>query len=281
MHQNYDKYCFIRCYQSYYKSTEYLQLIFKQAIKRITPKIYRHKELNDIYFTHAAISIGLSDKFIGLNPNLKGKNVRVECLSNPLEKDDAKTKDYDKSVYYVLAYKLTDLEYELLTNILTDAVNNQNFIYDFGNLFKIAFQRAKEEIGRFFNFFKKDENKTKNKSNTVPSDGLFLENTYANMLVCSSFVAYLLNKVSKDFQSYLKNNKSSILYFSPNDIANIPGTFVLFGGKWKDYNKDLIQFLKSPSNHKEFFEYSNIRVKFKKKSLENLNVSSDRNAENK
>ena len=281
MHQNYDKYCFIRCYQSYYKSTEYLQLIFKQAIKRITPRIHKHKELNDIYFTHVAINIGLSDKFIGLNPNLKGKNVRVESLTNPLDKNDVKTKYYGKSIYYVLAYKLTDLEYDLLTNLLTDAVNNQNYIYDFRNLFRIALQRAKEEIGRFFNLFKKDKNKTNNKTIVESSNGLFLENEYANMLVCSSFVAYLLSKTSEDFQSYLKNNRSSIYNFSPNDVANIQGTFILFGGNWKDYNKDLIQFLKSSSNYKEFFKYSNIGVKFKKKSLENIDVSSDINAENK
>ena len=224
-------YCFIRLYQTAYKSIFSIGGMVKEVNKIVTKEA-----LNGKKYTHSAINYQLNDNFIGLNIRAGENNdIKIESLRTMANEEDS-FQDKSNSKFDMYYIKLTKKEYDSLKKTLSGIKLDNNFKYDYLRLLTIAGENIVNKIKRFL-FSKEDSN------------SVLLEDI---QLVCSTFVSYILNKVSSRFEKYFNKTKTSIKSYTPNDLTYLPTMTYMYGGYWKEYASKTREYLK---DHPEFDKY--------------------------
>lgn len=225
-------YCFIRLYQTEYKKA----LTTGSLLARIN-KIISDPAKNRKKYTHAAMNYQLNDNFVGLNLGVKGMNdIRVETLRT-MATDPYHPQDRDKSRFDMFCCKLTKNEYlELKKQLMKIKISNK-ISYDFMDLLYLSKDIIVEKIKRKLGLSKESAS-AQDLSQTEMA------------LICSTFVAWILSKVSKKYEKYFSNK--NIYKISPNDLTYMPGIKYIYGGYWKEYSMLTRKFVEEHEEFKKF-----------------------------
>ena len=226
-------YCFIRLYQTEYKSVFSIGGLTKEVNSAVT-----RAAQNGLRYTHAAMNYQLNDNFIGMNfSENKNNDIVIEHLRTM-----DKGKPYqDKSIsrFDVFYIKLTKEEYIALKKKLISVKTDSKFKYDYLRLLMLVGDQLYNRIKRFL-FSAESEEVTEH----VDIKDI--------MLVCSTFVSYILSNVSKRFDDFFKKSKYSLHSYTPNELTYLPGITHMYGGYWKEYASKTREYLR---DHPEFEEY--------------------------
>ena len=225
-------YCFIRLYQTEYKKVFTTGSMLARINKLISDPAKNRKK-----YTHAAMNYQLNDNFIGLNLGVNGMNdIRVETLRT-MATDPNHPQDRNRSRFDMFCVKLNKEEYlELKKQLMKIKISNK-ISYDFMDLIWISKDIMVEKIKRKLGLSKESKN-TDDLSQTEMA------------LVCSTFVAWVLSKVSKKYEKYFSNK--NIYKISPNDLTYMPGVKYMYGGYWKEYSMLTRKFVEEHEEFKKF-----------------------------
>lgn len=224
-------YCFIRLYQ-----TEYRTMLAPGAVLAKVNKLITIKSKNNKQYTHAAINYQLNDNFVGINMSLSGDDVRIENLRT-MDNEKNAPQDRKTSTFDVFYLKLTKEEYDLLKSTLIKVKINKNIKYNFLHLLVVSKDSILKKIGTFFS--------TSKESNDV----IDINNM---AVICSTFVAWVLSKISRKYNEYFRMNDIDIYSVTPNDLTYLPGAVYMYGGYWKEYATLTRKYI---AEHKEFEQF--------------------------
>lgn len=230
------EYCFIRLYATKYKGVTLSQFV------RIGNDLFTAKSKKGERYTHAALNYKLNDNFVGLNLDDDPNDVKIENLrTTAVEAGDVK--DRKTSTFAVYSLRLTEKEWKLLKVNLNKIKTDNNFKYDMKQLVNTAFRSTKNRIK---NVILGHEN-----FNEVEEDIVDLTKS-KKALVCSSFVAYVLQQISHSIKNWMLKHKKSVHDFSPNALTYLPGCKYMYGGFWTEYAKKTKEYVEK---HPEFKKY--------------------------
>lgn len=224
-------YCFIRLYQ-----TEYKRFLTTGNILATVNKFISNPGKNKKKYTHAALNYQLNDNFVGLNMGGGQEDIRVETLRTMATAPNH-PQDRDNSKFDMFCLRLTSEEYADLKRNLIKIKYNNNIVYDFKDLIFMSKDLILEKI--------------KNKLSIGKEEKEDLSTTQM-ALVCSTFVAWILSKVSKKYATYFQMQNKSIYHITPNDLTYMPGMKYMYGGGWKEYSTLTRKYV---NEHPEFKEY--------------------------
>lgn len=198
---------------------------------------------NNKKYTHSAINYQLNDNFIGLNFRTNENNdVKIETLRT-MANDENSDQDKKNSKFDIYCLELENNEYDLLKKNLSNIKVMNKFTYDYKALISIS----KDII------LQKLKNKLFNSNESATPLTVDLSQSEKS-LICSTFVAYILSKISNKYSSYF-NIENKILYtVTPNDLTFIPGITYLYGGYWKEYATKTREFVNSHPEMKRYFK---------------------------
>jgi len=220
-------YVFIRNVSAKYKNPLALTNLLDKGIKLVDEKT------KDGFFNHSTISYSLKDGFVGLTLDSNIHKAKHEYLTDISKNRYTSTVDDTKAKYVVYVLEVTKSEYDKVKRMLDYSLRSVKLDYSIITNFFIGLKLIGNKLGF---------NKHSTESN----------NFERYKLVCSTFVAYILVKCVSSIKS--KFSKKDIFMMSPNEIVNsIPGLKHMFGGIWKDYNKDLSKYI---SRHPELSKFT-------------------------
>lgn len=224
-------YCFIRLYQ-----TEYKKMLTPGNILATVNKAISDPGKNKKKYTHAALNYQLNDNFVGLNMGGGQEDIRVETLRTMATATDH-PQDRENSRFDMFYLKLKKEEYESLKKNLVKIKYSNTIAYDFKTLL----------------FMSKDLilDKIKNKLRLSKEDAEDLSTNQIS-LVCSTFVAWVLSKVSDKYAKYFQMQDKDLYRVTPNDLTYMPGMKYMYGGKWKEYSTLTRKYV---TEHPEFKDY--------------------------
>lgn len=231
------EYCFIRLY-----STKYKGLCFSDLL-RIGNELFTSKSKQGKRYTHAALNYKLNDNFVGLNIDDNPNDVKVENLRTTATIDAGDPKDRKNSTFDIFSLRLTESEYKLLKVNLNKVKTDNQFKYSIKKLINTAFRSGKVKVKRAVlghEGYQDDE-----------EDIIDLTKS-KKALVCSSFVAYVLQSVSPSIKNYMEKHKKTVHDFSPNALTYLPGCKYMYGGYWTEYGKKTKEYV---DKHPEFKKY--------------------------
>ena len=225
-------YIFFRLYNSFYKP---VQLVVRAPLKIAINTLIKAGKETGIHYTHAAINYTLNDNFIGLSNDGEYK-VKHEEIDNPKPENSTFIKNVfpSQSIYTVIAIPVTAEEYNKIKLNLTIAINDKNIKYNTLYLFSIL----KAHLTNNKVISSEDTNIWKNL--TTENKSIF---SNEHEFVCSTFVAYILLKCSKRFETFFKKRDILTKYFTPSDLTRLPTAKLLYTGKWSNYKDDTRKYI--------------------------------------
>ena len=237
------RYVFFRLYNPSYTNPLYVANLLKIGI-RIT-------EVTDMNASHASINFSLEDNFWGLTLNDNQQLAQESCT-------DITTNEYmqkcnpDLSEQTTYAMRVSKEEFENLKNSLEEYTSSNEVRYETLRNFKMtAFQiRRKFFTSKEKQLFGNLEYKNDCEKDRLEFDPQYTENNF----VCSTFVAYLLNKNVAHVNQYFNEHNINYRYVNVTDLPSIPGMTKLFFSNWTNYTQAAQVFV---NQNEEFNEYLN------------------------
>ena len=230
------EYCFIRLY-----STRYKGLCFSDLL-RIGNELLTEASKSGKRYTHAAMNYKLNDNFVGLNIDDNPNDVKVENLRTTATIDAGDPKDRKNSTFDVFYLRLTESEYKLLKVNLNKIKTDNKFKYDIKKLISVAFRTSRQKLKKAVLGHESDDS----------NDDIVDLTKSKKALVCSSFVAYVLQQTSDSIKDWMEKYKKTVHDFSPNALTYLPGCKHMYGGYWPEYGKKTKEYVEK---HPEFKKY--------------------------
>ena len=219
------KYIFIRLYNPDYTDPFYIANLLQIGI-------YMTNIYPQLVVSHASINFSLEDNFWGLTLTGRPQFSREACsdISDNKYMNKCDPRDSQQLTY---AIKVTEEEYYNAKAFVEEYARQEEIKYNTS----INFQFAGFNIKRKF-FTPKDHQlfgSIKYDSSTR-EDRLEFDPSYTeNNFVCSTFIAYVLNKNVASVNQYFNEQNINYRYVNVNDIPYIPGIVHLFSSTWDHY----------------------------------------------
>ena len=235
------KYIFIRLYNPIYKNPFYIANLLKGGIK-IT-------QIDDIEVSHASINFSLDDEFYGLALR-KGKQLAKESCTDSEADEYMEKCRADESEQITYAIRVSEEEFNNTKKFIEEYAELDEITYDtFINFKMAAFSikrkfltaKAKRQFGNIEYKKTKDEDRKE-----------FDPHYVVNNFVCSTFIAYALNKNIASVNQWFNEHLVNYRYVNVGDLPNIPGVQKLFFSTWEDYLDTAETFVE---NNPEFKQY--------------------------
>lgn len=241
--EKYQKYVFIRLYSANYKTS-----LHSIALNILKMGISIKKKASDgKVYTHAAIGTTLNDEFYGLTTG-GSKALKIEKCINNNPKQCPHMSDYDtsKSHFSVFAIPISDKDYETLKEVLKASSESNKMAYSIASTFKIG-AHIKDEASKNIKTSEEYLVSTKKIDNIVKK----LEN---ESIVCSTFIASVLEKSVPKLRSHFASNKINVHYITPNGLTRLPGIKKIIDFQiFDDYNKSVEKLIESDQKFKYFY----------------------------
>jgi len=236
------KYIFIRLYNPDYINPFYIAnlLQFGINITNVYPQIV---------VSHASFNFDLSDNYWGLTQTGRPQLDRESCLDTAaneyMEKCDPAT-----SQQITYAIRVNEEEYKNAQEFVEEYAEQEEIRYKTSLNFKLAAFNIRRK------FFTPKEKQLFGSINYEPStreERLEFDPAYTeNDFVCSTFLAYVLNKNVASVNQYFNENQINYRYVNVSDIPKIPGIVKLFSTTWDSYMEGAKAFV---TKYPEFSEY--------------------------
>ena len=232
-----DAYIFIRLYNPVYKNpfrpSAFLQFCLATTAVTDGPSATA---------SHASIGLSLEDSFFSLTL-VKTPNVKVEHCTDISGNAYMNSCNPHRSTQQTYALKVTPEEYEHIRLMLTDTAA---YSYDAFQNFRIA----PYSIERRF-FTPKDQRGLADFYRAQKAHKLAAESD--ENVVCSSFVAHILDESVPKIHQFFAENNIDWRYLTVADLAELPGLQLLFTSTWDDYTATALSFA---MEHPDFALYN-------------------------
>ncbi len=236
------KYIFIRLYNPDYTDPFYIANILQIGIN-IT-NIYPQ-----LVLSHASLNFSLDDNFWGLTQTGRPQFSRESCI-NITDNEYMNKCDPQDSQQITYAIKVTEEEYNNAKTFVEEYAKAEEIKYKTSLNFKLAgfsirrkFFTPKEQ-----QLFGNIDYESSNREERLEFDPNYTENNF----VCSTFLAYVLNKNVASVNQYFNEQNINYRYINVNDIPYIPGVVQLFSSTWDHYLEAAHLFIEE---YPEFSEY--------------------------
>lgn len=222
-----DEFIFIRLYLPFYDNKLSGVNFLKQIITAI--------DSNPESASHSSISSRLDDSYYGLTLYTK-QDLKLEACTN------IKTNAYMKrcnpytSVQTTLALKVSAEEYNAVQNLLEKDYAAGDIVYKIsknltagGALIKRKHQKGDKKL-----------------LGGIPTKRGYIDsNIEQKNFVCSTYLAYILQKCVRQIDDFFKERQVSYETVGPTDFFYMPGMKILFTSNWVDYEIAAEEFVRT------------------------------------
>lgn len=238
------EYFFIRLYNAKYKNPLYIANILQFGIQAT--------EVNDISVSHAAFNFSLNDDFWGLSLNGGNDNLAQETCTDTSTNGYMSNVDPDKAEQITYAIRLSKEEYTNLKNFLDEYIKKSEIRYDpFINFSIAGFSiRRKFFTPRNMQLFGNITYLNEPKKDRQEFDPEYTKNDF----VCSTFIAYALNKNVASINQYFNEHNINYRFVNVSDIPEIPGVVKLFNSTWSEYLNSANAFVEENPEFKKYLK---------------------------
>ncbi len=228
------KFLFMRLYLPNYDN--------KASSVNILKKLITVVNVNPEEISHSSIGFSLDDDFYGLTL-YSTSDLKRESCEKPETNLYMKLCNPYTSVQTTMAIKVTDEEYEAALELLKKDYAEQKVKYwpsknlpvGIDCLKRKKLPRSKGRLGG------RDL-----KKGYIPSDK---KETH---FVCSTYLAYVLQKCVKNVDDYFKERNIGYDKLGPSDLLYIPGFKILFCSTWIDYKIAAAEFVQAEPLFSEY-----------------------------
>ena len=237
------RYIFLRFYNPNYNNPLYIANLLQGGIKLA--------EVSDMTLSHIAINFSLEDDFYGLTSGGYFQLAQESC-EHPEENKYMRHSNPDLSEQLTFALKVPQSEYESLQQTVEQYAQSHKVKYRVSKVFKIALFSLKRR------YLTRKENRQigalqypkSTLSEKKESDPAYMENKF----LCSTFIAYILQKNISSVQQFFEENNINYRYMTVTDLLKIPDLQLLFYSTWTNYPLAADAFVLSNPEFQTYFQ---------------------------
>lgn len=221
------KYIFMRLYYPEYDNKASTVNMLKKMIIMADP--------NPELASHSSISFDLEDEYYGLTLYSR-KDLKMESCENPEDNLYMKLCNPYRSAQTTLAIEVTGEEYEAAKKMLEKDFAEQ----------KVKYWATKNVVVGLEGFKRKRLPRSKSVlGGRKLKKGYIDSNKKQNHFVCSTYLAYVLQRCVKKVDDFFRERNIAYDKVSPTDLYYIPGFKILFSSTWVDYKIAAQEFVRS------------------------------------
>ncbi len=238
------KYVFFRLYNPVYTNPFYIANLLKFGIKAT--------QISELQVSHASINFSLDDNFWGLALNSPQNCLSQEtCTDISTNEFMSRCNPYE-SEQTTYAIRVKAEEYENIKTELEEYAQLKDIRYKTSINFKFALFSMER---KFFTPKSKQTFGNIKYHQDTEKDRLEFDPSYTeNDFVCSTFIAYLLNKNIASVNQYFNEHNVNYRYVNVCDIPDIPGVTKLFYSSWDNYTLAAQAFVDQNEEFREYFK---------------------------